>query len=300
MNHQISTINYHLSALKELYIVGPTASGKSSLAIEAALNLHGEVVCADSQTLRKHLDIGTAKPSTSDQEKVVHHMLDVIEPFAEFSVADFQSMARGVVADIMSRGRLPIIVGGSGMYVDSLYYDYTIGEQQSRYDRAELEKLDVQELQNIITNSGWELPSNSQNPRHLIGVIMRGGVSHEDRDEHPSNKLIVGLMPSDDVLKERIAARIEVMFQQGLVDEVHALLDRYGSLPLKMDAIGYPLVEQYIRGQKTLDEVKQEFVRGHWQYARKQKAWFKRNENIEWFDNQHDALEFIKISLNKN
>lgn len=286
--------------IKEVYIVGPTASGKSSLAIGVAMEYEGEIVCADSQTLRKHLDIGTAKPSKYEQEMVRHYMLDIIEPFAEFSVAEFKRMARKIIDDIKSRGKLPIIVGGSGMYIDSLYFDYDIGEQQTTYTKDQLEAKNVSQLQEIIKNNGWPMPENKKNPRHLMGVILRGGAVFDNRNVEQKGKLIVGLLPKDDVLKSRIKERIEKMLEEGLVSEVKHLQETYGSIPPRMDAIGYPLVQRYLQGDISLEEIKKEFTRSHWQYARKQKAWFKRNPQIRWFDDKNEAVLFIEERLNKN
>lgn len=298
MSNQISTINYQIYP-QELYIVGPTASGKSSLAIEVARLFEGEIICADSQTLRKHLDIGTAKPSSDDQQKVRHHLVDIIEPFEEFSVAQFKNMAVPTIEEIKACGKLPIIVGGSGMYVDSLYFDYTINEHNTNYSREELESRSVRELQSIILDKGWKLPENAQNPRHLIGVIMRGGESYADREQAAAGKCIIGLLPDDEELKQRINSRVERMFEQGLVEEVNKLIERYGDVPERMDAIGYPIVAKYLHNEIALQQAKEEFARGHWQYARKQKAWFKRNKDIVWFTSSTEALGYIKSSMNK-
>lgn len=286
--------------ISELYIVGPTASGKSALAMSVAEHLNGEIVCADSQTVRRQLDIGTAKPPKADQEKIKHHMVDIIEPFEDFSVAKFKSLARKCINDIKNKAKLPIIVGGSGMYIDSLFYDYAIGEQKTNYSKSQLEKLSVEELQEIIRGNSWPMPENSQNPRHLIGIIMRGGQVNQNRDSVEAHKLIVGLLPSDEALKQRIHDRTEVMFSEGIVEETRQIISQYGELPKKMDAIAYPIVSQYIEGSITLDDAKEQVRRGDWQYARKQKAWFKRNPHIAWFETQKEAREFIIQTMNKN
>lgn len=283
--------------IEELYIVGPTASAKSSLAMKVAVKLSGEIVCADSQTLRKHLDIGTAKPTKQEQQKIPHHMLDIIEPMDQYSVAEFQKKSRSIIADIKKRAKLPIIVGGSGMYVDSLYYDYSIEERPSSFDKAELEQKSVEELQKIIKEHGWKLPENKQNQRHLVGLIMRGGEVKQDRKSTDSSKCMVGLMPDDETLKHRINSRVEQMFELGLVEETKRLLETFGTFPTSIDAIGYPIVENHIKGSISLQEAKRDFARGHWQYARKQKAWFKRNPNISWFTEKEAALKYIEQSM---
>lgn len=280
--------------LSELYVVGPTASGKSSLAMMVAQTFNGEIVCADSQTIRKDLNIGTAKPSQADQNAVRHHMLDIIEPFEDFSVAEFQKMAREAIKDIGQRKKLPIIVGGSGMYVDSLYFNYSLNKQKSRYSRSDLEKMSISKLQIIIKDNNWIMPENSENPRHLIGLILRGGDVHNDRKIDASGKVIIGILPSDDTLKNRISERVEEMFENGFIEEVTKLLDVYDSFPDRLDAIGYPIAEKYIKGDITEEDAKALFKRGDWQYARKQKAWFKRNKNIKWFSDAKSAYGFVE------
>lgn len=281
----------------ELYIVGPTASGKSALAMRVAQTHDGEIVCADSQTIRRHLDIGTAKPTIQDQSKVTHHMLDIIEPFDNYSVSLYQEAAKQAVENIKARNILPIIVGGSGLYIDSLLFNYSVTTPNQNEEKDSLEKLSVSELQKIIKDKKYPMPLNSNNPRHLIGVILRRGEMHEDRTEIDSHKKIIGILPNDETLKKRIDERVENMFAHGFIDEVKELLERYGSFPDRLDAIGYPIAEKYLSGEITEKEAKERFKRADWQYARRQKAWFKRNKYIEWFSNEDDAYAHIDRML---
>lgn len=264
-----------------LFIVGPTASGKSDLAMKLAEKFGGELICADSQTVRRDLTIGTAKPTDEDRRRVPHHLLDKIGPYDSYNVASFQRDAKDAIEAILSRGRLPIVVGGTGLYIDALFYDYSL--QPQAVDRRELESKTVEQLQEIILSNGWQLPTNAQNPRHLIGAISRGGTYAEDTLPIAGAR-IYGVLQPDDELKRRIASRIDVMFDQGFVDEVEHLIATYGRPPMKMDAIGYPIVMRYIDGEISIDTAKELFKRGDWQYARRQKAWLKRNEHIQWLD----------------
>ncbi len=276
-----------------LFIVGPTASGKSSLAMELARRFDGEIICVDSQTLRKRLDIGTAKPSVQEQQEIRHHLLDTIEPYERFSVVQFKELAESAIADIRRRGKVPIIAGGTGLYVDALYFDFNVSEnsENSEY-KTELELMSVAELQGIIKAKGYPMPINKNNPRHLIGVILRGGRQHNNT-KPIQDALIFGLMPEDEVLKDRIAKRVDQMFADGLVDEVRDLINDYGEPPAKLDAIGYPIIARLINGGINEEEAKLLFVQAHWQYARRQKSWFKRNKNIVWFQDVKAALEHI-------
>jgi tRNA dimethylallyltransferase len=280
-----------------IFIVGPTASGKSGLAMELARKFDGEIICADSQTLRKYLDVGTAKPSLNDREEIKHHLLDVIEPYERYSVAQFKELAEEAIIDIHTRGKKPIIVGGTGLYTDALYFDFDVSEDSSNSEyKKELEKKSVKELQEIIRKSEYIMPENENNLRHLIGVILRKGQVREDIVPVP-NALIYGLMPEDEVLKSRITMRVEQMFDDGLVEEVSRLIAEYGVPPVKLDAIGYPIVARMINGEIDKTEAKQLFVQAHWQYARRQKSWFKRNKNIKWFKEVNTAIEHISNEI---
>lgn len=283
--------------MSEIFIVGPTASGKSQLAMQLAKEFGGEIVCADSQTIRKGMSIGTAKPSHKDRLEVPHHLLDVIGPYEEFSVHQFKQLASKSIKDIHSRGAIPIVVGGSGLYVDALYYDFDVeNEEKSSEYKSELNAKSVEELQKIIQENGYKMPNNPQNPRHLIGTILRRGKVKSNQNPREST-LILGLKNSDEELKNRIAARVDIMFENGLSEEVEQLTATYGTLPPQIDAIGYSIVVQYLAGQINLAQAKEQFARAHWQYARRQKAWFKRNTHISWFEHIDEAVLYLKKVL---
>lgn len=261
--------------------------------MELARRLNGEIVCADSQTLRKRMDIGTAKPSISDQQEIKHHLLDVIEPYERFSVAMFKEMANEAIEDIKSRGKLPIVVGGTGLYIDALFYDFnvTVDSKNSEY-KNELENMSVLNLQKIIVDKNYPMPKNENNPRHLVGVILREGKVNENF-KPILNARIYGLLPEDNVIKSRITARVNVMFESGLVNEVEGLIEEYGQPPAKLDAICYPIINRLINGEIDQTEAKRLFIQADWQYARRQKSWFKRNKNIVWFKEVNTAFEYI-------
>jgi len=275
--------------------VGATATGKSGLAMRVAKECGGELICADSQTLRRGLDIGTAKPTRQDRAEVVHHMLDVIDPYERYSVAQFQSEAQRLVKDIHSRGKLPVLVGGTGLYIDSVYYDYDLSTGLTDDD---LEQKTVRELQQMIVDQGWSLPNNPQNARHLVGVIRRNGTKPAN-NQPIDDALIIGMNRSDGALKRRIDERVEAMYEGGFLQEVKGVVQRYGPPPATIDAIGYPIALQYMKGEIDLGTAKEMFKAGDWQYARRQRSWFGRNENIEWFDEERLAFEHIKNRLLK-
>jgi tRNA dimethylallyltransferase len=252
------------SAAKLLVIVGPTASGKTALAIDLAQKFDGEIVCADSRTVYKYLDIGTAKPTPQEQATVPHHLLDVVDPDEPFTVADFKKLAEQAIQDIQSRGKLPILVGGSGLYVDAVIYDY-------RFSSA-------------------AAPKDPQNPRHLDASV------EQRRSKISPHTLVLGLEVPRDVLKQRIAARVDQMVDAGFLDEVTYVAQRYPNSKA-LDAPGYKAFRQYQNGELTLEQAKALFVQNDYQLAKRQMTWFRRNSEIYWFDGAVDALEFATNSL---
>lgn len=273
-----------------IFIVGVTASGKTATALRVADELNGEIICADSQTIRKDLNIGTAKPTVEEQKIAKHHMLDLIGPYDRFSVADFKKQAEESIEDIRSRGKLPVVVGGTGLYVDALFYDYDLNLND--VGRKDFEKYSVEELQQMIIQRGYDLPTNKFNPRHLVGVLARGGEKSVD-NVPVDGAMIYGIQRPDEEIKNRINLRVEKMFDSGLVDEVKTVIEKYGNPPKKLDAICYPIINRYLDGEISIEEAKEVFKRADWQYARRQKAWFKRNEFIQWYGDEKLASNAI-------
>jgi tRNA dimethylallyltransferase len=280
-----------------LFIVGPTASGKSSLAMEIARRLDGEIICADSQTVRRATNIGTAKPTSEDQREITHHLLDIVDPYEKFSAADFQQRAEEVIRDIQSRRKLAIVVGGTGLYIDALLFNFTFREGADPLLREKLNAMSVESLQEMIRDRGLMLPNNPKNPRHLIRTIETGGVvvSHKTQRRGAT---VVGLSPPSDVLSENITTRVFEMLRKGFVDEVESIVKKYGVPPHNWDAIGYNTVYQSLASREPIKEsaIVQALVTAHKQYAKKQRSWFRRNRDITWFEHKDDALKF---ALNK-
>lgn len=265
---------------KLVVIVGTTASGKSGAAMEIAQQYGGEIICADSRTIYKGMDIGTAKPSPEDQAKVPHYLLDIVEPNQKFTVADFQKRANKAIEDIQNRGKVPILVGGTGLYVDAVIYDYSFRAGDPKKRQA-LEKLTVNELQTKIKELGLPMPENEQNPRHLIKVLETNGAVAQKQALRP-NTLVLGLEWPTEQLKQRITERVEQMIEQGLEQEVRALADQYGWQAEAMKGIGYREWQAYFDGQQDLIKTKELIAKNTWQYARRQRTWFKRNKDIIW------------------
>lgn len=281
-----------------IVIVGETASGKSALAIELARRFDGEIICADSRTVYRGMDIGTAKPSAQDRVAIKHHLIDVVEPNESFTVADFQRLALAVIDDVHNRGKLPIMVGGTGLYVDAVLYNFSFKTKAQNSLRQDLESLSVAELQGLLVGKGMALPDNSQNPRHLIRAI-ESDAAIPTRQKLRSNTLLVGVSIERDVLQNRIAARVNTMLASGLRDEVDALVKQYGKQCKALQTIGYQeFYTDELAGDPSL--VKDAIVRHTLQYAKRQRTWFKRNKSIHWSSKQIEIVDLVTTFLNKN
>lgn len=249
-----------------LAIVGETATGKSALAVELALKYNGEIIAADSRTIYKGMDIGTAKPSKKDQRKVRHHLLDLVYPDQPFTVADFKRLATNAITEICSRGKLPIMVGGSGLYIDSVLFDYKFSEPGAEKDPINLRHL---------------RKTNKPDPAPVR-----------------VNTLILGLKCSRDKLEERIRARAEAMLAGGLIEEVDLLGSKYGWKIGPLQTPAYKAFGQYINGEISSIEAKELFIRNDMNLAKRQRTWFKRNKSIHWLHDSEDAYKLVAEFLN--
>ncbi|MBI2589193.1 tRNA (adenosine(37)-N6)-dimethylallyltransferase MiaA [Candidatus Saccharibacteria bacterium] len=288
--------NPHLPSTKcqLLTIVGPTASGKSALALQIAKEFNGEIVAADSRTIYKGMDIGTAKPSAEDRRKIRHFGLDLIEPGESFNAHKFKIYAECKIADIVRRGKLPILVGGTGLYVDGVVFDFGFLPKAGARLRQQLESMSVERLQAKITQFGYKMPENRQNKRHLIRTIETQGRSGSSSPKPNVGTMIIGLKLPDGELKQRIAKRAHANFD-GLVEETKTLVSQYGEPKLKKTGgIPYLTALDYLAGELNHNQAIEQIIAAEWQYARRQKTWFKRNPFIKWFSSADEAFLAVK------
>ncbi len=281
-----------------LVIVGQTGSGKSALALELAQKFNGEIICADSRTVYRGLDIGTAKPTAADQAKVRHHLLDVVNPDRPYSAALFKQQAQSAINDIVGRGKLPLLVGGSGLYIDSVLFNFDFNRRVDQALRDELQDLSVEELQQRLEAANILLPENSRNPRHLIRALEANGEQPTKHGLRPDS-LILEIDIDAITLKKRLEGRVSAMIKDGLVDEVRDMVARYGADAPGLQATGYRAFRQYLSNQCTLEQAKQEFIRNDWQLAKRQRTWFKRNKAIHHICNVDEAVDLVTTWLNK-
>lgn len=273
--------SWNEGVLPLVVIVGPTASGKTSTAIKVAKAWGGEIICADSRTIYKGMDIGTAKPGLEEQDGVPHWGLDLVEPGESFSAADFKYFAQQKVAEIRGRGHLPIVVGGTGLYVDGLIFDYEFVESDHKL-RAELEEKSLDELIKYCKNNNITLPENQQNRRYVMRAIERKNVTGKRLLEPIDNCLVVGIATERDVLRSRINARAEQMFELGMVEEAKMLGNKYGWDSEAMTGNVYRLVRRFLDGEFDEQELHERFAISDWQLAKRQLTWLKRNPYIAW------------------
>jgi tRNA dimethylallyltransferase len=281
-------------------IVGETASGKSALALELAKQFNGEIIAADSRTIYKDMNIGTAKPTEADQAGVPHHLLSVVAPNASFTVADFKQLADAAIADIRHRGRVPFLVGGSGLYIDAVIYDFQFLEKADDEQRHNLQALTVEELQALLREQGVPLPHNERNPRHLIRAIeTKGAIATAMRRPLLPGTVLIGLQLEREILRQRITDRVEQMVSHGLLEEVAHLGRQYGWEVPAMQATGYKAFRRYIEGECTLSEAKEAFVQNDLHLAKRQRTWFKRNKSIHWISKKEEAVDLLTTKLSK-
>lgn len=283
---------------KLIAIVGPTASGKTALGIKIAKEFDGEVIAADSRTVYRGMDIGTAKPTQKEISGVAHWGLDLVNPGESYNAAKFQSYAKRKIAEIHSRGKLPILVGGTGLYIDSVLFDFSFGPVADVIRRKEFESLEVSQLQDLIAQNGLEMPENAGNKRHLVRVLETNGAV-KTRQGLLEGALAVGLLPSLDKLKSRMDKRAELMFKAGVLKETERLVARYGKDSVERSAgIVYRVCLGVLRGEIDKNQAIDLCKTAEWQYSRRQRTWFKRNPHINWFEDSEKAFNFVKSRMN--
>lgn len=267
---------------KILVIVGPTASGKTGLAISLAKKLDGEIISADSRAIYKGMDLGTAKPTTTEMDGIPHWGIDLVDPDERFTVADFKNYADSAIADIQARGKQPILVGGSGLYVDAVIYDYDFTIDRDQKMRDSLNAMGVEELIEHCQKKGIQLPENSKNKRYLVRAIEKAGNFSNNRREMRDDVIVVGIKVDKGTLMKRIADRAEMMFAGGIEEETKALAEKYSFDSEALKSNIYPIVWKMLAGEISLEEAKKLFIIEDWHLAKKQMTWFKRNEQIKW------------------
>lgn len=291
-----------ISVNKIIAVLGPTASGKSDLAVRIARKLNGEVVSADSRQVYRGLDIGSGKITRREMRGIRHHLLDVASPGRLFTVARYRDLARRAVKDILRRGKVPIVAGGTGLYMDSLLYDASLPEvAPDQKLRAKLEKNTVAELYARLKKLDPRRAENIErkNKRRLVRaleIVMRTGKpvpALNERRPAYGNILKIGIALSPEILKKRIHARLMKRLK-GMLREVRKLRES-GLSWRRLDGLGleYRHVSRHLRGLVSREEMLAAIEKESWAYARRQMTWWRKDREIIWIKNEREALALI-------
>ncbi|PPA71977.1 tRNA (adenosine(37)-N6)-dimethylallyltransferase MiaA [Jeotgalibacillus proteolyticus] len=291
---------------KVIAIVGPTAVGKTDVSIEVAKKLNGEIINGDSMQIYRTLDIGTAKISPSEMNGIPHHLLDIKNPDESFSVAEFQQLVREKINEINTRGKLPVLVGGTGLYVQAVLFDYQFaGEGKNEEIRTSLEEeaekkgiMSLYDRLSAIDPKTAETihPNNQRRVIRALEVYYSTGKTPAEwqaaqKKESVYDHHVIGLTMEREYLYKRINERVDLMLSQGLLEEVQALHDSGLRNVQSIQAIGYKELYSYLDGEITLACAIEQLKQNSRRYAKKQLTWFRNKMDIEWFDLTQGTIE---------
>ncbi len=294
-------------APKMIAVVGPTASGKTTLAITLAQRFNGEIVSADSRQVYRGMNIGTAKPTAEELRAAPHYCIDIKDPNEDYTVAEYKADAIAAIRDILARKKLPIMVGGTGLYVKAVLENLDIPKIAANPAlRAKLEKEIAEEGLDMVFKKLVALDPEAayivdpKNPRRVVRAlevaITTGAPFTAQRVKHPPlfNTLTIGLNPPPEILRERINARVDKMVNDGLVAETEQLIKKYGADCPAFDAIGYREIINHLNGKTSLHEAVALIKTNTWHYAKRQMTWFKKDKMVRWAENHEEAFVLIE------
>ncbi|MCW9130916.1 tRNA (adenosine(37)-N6)-dimethylallyltransferase MiaA [Bacillus paramycoides] len=307
---------------KVAVIIGPTAVGKTKLSIDLAKALNGEIISGDSMQIYRTMDIGTAKVTTDEMDGIPHYMIDIKNPEDSFSVAEFQERVRKYIREITERGKLPIIVGGTGLYIQSVLFDYQFTDEAGdAIYREQMEKLALErgveyvhkKLQEVDPESAERIHAN--NVRRVIRaleIFHTTGEKMSNQLEKQENELLydvslIGLTMDREMLYDRINLRVDLMIEQGLLEEVKGLHERGVRECQSIQAIGYKELYDYFENRVSLEEAVSQLKTNSRRYAKRQLTWFRNKMDVAWFDvtdgeKTSEILRYIegKLQLKSN
>ena len=276
-------------------ILGPTAVGKSDLSISLAKAFDGEIINGDAMQFYKGLDIGTAKVSLEEQQEIKHHLLDILTLEDRYSVSLYQKMVRDKITEIKNKNKLPIIVGGSGLYLNAIIYDYKfLGDEREEITESKYQDLSLEELANILKKKSPKLALNTDlfNRRRVIRALEKSDDDlQENLNEYYHNALIIGLEMDRALLYQRINQRTDRMVEKGLIEEAKKLYDKQIDSQA-FQAIGYKELFKYFSGEISEDQAIDLIKRNSRRYAKRQMTWFKNKMEVNWF--KVDPNDFSK------
>ncbi len=298
---------------KVIVICGPTASGKTGLSVKLAQAMNGEIISCDSMQIYKDMTIGTAKVTEEEMQGIQHYLIDFVSPEERYSVADFQKDSEKAISKILAKGKTPIVVGGTGLYVDTLVYHIQYPEVETDLTyRQQLEKMiEEQGLETLyqkakeIDLQATEKISNNDQKRimrileiyHQTGKTKTQLEIESRREEPPYEYLMYAIDMDREKLYDRINQRVDIMIEQGLIEEVQELLKKYKNFPTAMQGLGYKEVVPYLQGNITKEEMIENLKQETRRYAKRQLTWFRKNKEIKWLNGLAPAEENIQRIL---
>ena len=299
---------------KVIVICGPTASGKTALSIELAKKINGEIISADSMQIYKDMDIGTAKPTKEEMQGIKHYLLDFVSPEERYSVAQYKQDAKAAIKEIIAKGKTPIIVGGTGLYIDSLIYEIEYSDIKIDEDyRKQLEKIveekGLDELYKMAMKiDPIAMEKISLNDKKRIMRVLEiykstGKTKTQQEEESRKNPVeydykVFAINWDREILYKRINKRVDLMIEQGLIDEVRNILKKYDKFPTAMQGLGYKEVMDYINGIYTKEEMIEKIKMETRRYAKRQLTWFRKNKQTIWLEGTNDIDRNVDIILN--
>lgn len=297
---------------KVIVIGGPTASGKTALSIKLAKAIDGEIVSADSMQIYQEMDIGTAKPTEEEKRNIKHYMLDIIKPNERYSVADYKKDAKEAIRKIIKKGKTPIVIGGTGLYIDSLIYEIEYPELEIDISyRKELEEiadkeglLGLYEKAKTIDKDAMEKISVNDRKRiiRVLEIYHQTGktkteLEKESRKEPEFDYKMFAIDMNREVLYDRINRRVDIMLENGLIEEVKNIYEKYKEFPTAMQALGYKEVVEYLENKITKEEMIEKIKMESRRYAKRQLTWFRKNKETKWLNGEDSIENNIHIIL---
>ena len=299
---------------KVIVIGGPTASGKTKLSIELAKQLDGQIVSSDSMQIYREMDIGTAKPTVEEMQGIKHYMIDILNPDERFSVADYKLQAKKAIKEILDNGKVPIVIGGTGLYIETLIYEIEFPEIETdlKY-RNELENIAEEKGLEYLYNEAKKIDPKAMekisiNDRkrilrvlelyHQTGKTKTFLDSESKKDPEYDYKLFAINMDRD-ILYDRINRRVDIMLEDGLVEEVKSIYNKYKEFPTAMQGLGYKEVVEYLDGKISYDEMVEKIKKESRHYAKRQLTWFRKYDDITWLNGMEDVQKNIEIIKEK-
>ena len=293
---------------KVIAIVGPTASGKTAVAINVAKKLKTEIISADSRQIYSDFNIAVAKPTELEMNGIVHHMLGFVNPDDDFTVANFADEARKIIYQLHQEGKIPVVVGGTGLYFRILLENFDMPRVAPNKEmRAELEKLSVQELYEMLKKLDPVI-SEKIHPNNTVKIIralevcktlnMPMSEAQKIKETPEFDVLWFGLNAENrQFLYERVNKRVDIMIQNGLETEAKQMFEKYGNMQLLFDTIGYKEFFDYFNGKISHDEMKEQIKQNTRRYAKRQLTWFRQNKKIRWFDIEKKSADEIAADI---